>query len=64
MTVPSLNLAVLPVDEQLRSLVPADMPSSINGIDLRLKMPADSVSTAPANIPSAIGVRNDVMRLS
>jgi hypothetical protein len=56
-----LILSVLTVDEQLRVLIPADLPCGIHGFDLGPEMPADSIGTTPSNIPSAVGVRNDVM---
>ena len=62
MAVASLNLAVLPVDEQLGPLVPADLPGCVNSLNLRLEMPADAVRTVSADIPPAIRIGHNVMR--
>jgi len=60
--VAGLNLAILTVDEQLGPLVPADLPGRVHGIGLGPGVPADAISAASANIPSAIRAWNNMMR--
>lgn len=62
MAVASLNLAVLPMDEQFGSLVPTDLSGCVNGLNLCLEMSANAVCAVSANIPPAFRVGYDVMR--
>jgi len=55
------NLAVLVVDDQLGTLVSTDFPCSVDGLPLGVAVSGGTFRSAPFDIPSAIGVGNNVM---
>jgi len=57
------DFAIPVVDNQLGSLVAADLPGPVDGVLLPVEVPRSTTATATLDVPSAAPIRDDVMRL-
>ena len=60
----TLDFAVSSVDNQFSSLVTADLTTGIDSLSLGFPVTTGALTTAPLYIPAAIGVRDNMMRIS
>jgi hypothetical protein len=58
------NLAILIVDDQLGTLVPADFPSSLDGFPFGFAVKRSPFRATPLDIPPAIGLGDHMMSLA
>jgi len=57
------DFAVPVVDNQLGALVATDFPGSVDGVLLQVEVPRSTVAAALLDIPPAVPIRDDVVRL-
>ena len=57
------DFAVPIMDNQLGTLIAADLPGSVDGVLLPVEVPRSPTATATLNVPPAAPMRDDVVRL-
>lgn len=57
------NFTVPVVDDQLGTLVAADLPAPVDGVLLPVEIRRSTAAATPFDIPPAIPIGDDVMRL-
>ena len=60
----ALDFAVFSVDDQFGPLVTADLATGIDSLGLGFPVTTGALTTAPLYIPAAIGVWDNMMRIS